>query len=108
MPWAHSILLTEPLDEARRQMGVIYNQDKLFSMYYKLTISIQNNLVNEINCFSEFKQTVTASFFIFFERNNEDVLGQYHAMQTLQISVVIYTHVTFANTKRDIFNHDFY
>lgn len=29
MPWAHSILLTETLDEARRQMGVIYDQDKL-------------------------------------------------------------------------------
>lgn len=29
MPWAHSVLLTETLDEARRQMGVIYDQDKL-------------------------------------------------------------------------------
>lgn len=29
MPWAHSILLMETLDEARRQMGVIYDQDKL-------------------------------------------------------------------------------
>uniref|UniRef100_A0A3Q3W4Q3 Trans-1,2-dihydrobenzene-1,2-diol dehydrogenase n=1 Tax=Mola mola TaxID=94237 RepID=A0A3Q3W4Q3_MOLML len=28
MPWAHSTLLTETTDEARRQLGVIYDQDK--------------------------------------------------------------------------------
>ncbi|XP_070832868.1 trans-1,2-dihydrobenzene-1,2-diol dehydrogenase-like [Chaetodon trifascialis] len=29
MPWAHSILLAEVIDEARRQMGVTYDQDNI-------------------------------------------------------------------------------